>query len=347
MFSRLPMRAKDKIYVIAEIGINHDGCLQNAYKLIDAAVDAGCDCVKFQFFKTENLVSHQAAKAAYQNKGTSATESQFEMLKQLELSVESHMDLADYCRSRQIAYLATPFDLESLEHLIRMNVTCIKIASGEITNYQLLHRIGELNRVVYLSTGMSDLGEVEDALQILMEAGTERDRITVLHCNTEYPTPYEDVNLLSMNTIGNAFGVQVGYSDHTPGIEVSLAAVALGAIVIEKHFTIDRQMEGPDHQASLEPSELKALVSGIRHIEKALGNPIKAPSKSERKNISIARKSIHLARDLPQGHRIEISDLVFKRPGDGIQQKHLDLVIGRELAKSLRADHKLRLNELK
>ncbi|WDN89395.1 N,N'-diacetyllegionaminate synthase [Desulfosarcina sp. BuS5] len=274
----------EKTYIIAEAGINHNGDLELARQMIDVAVDAGADAVKFQTFKAEKVVSRFAPKAEYQKKATNADESQLEMIKKLELDAAAHHMLIDYCAKKNIRFLSTPFDLESIDLLNELGFDIFKIPSGEITNLPYLRKIGKLKKKVIMSTGMSDLGEIEDALLILMKAGTSAENITILHCNTEYPTPIEDVNLKAMQMIGAAFpGIKIGYSDHTLGIEIPIAAVAMGATIIEKHFTLDKNMSGPDHKASLEPDELKAMVCAIRNIEKALGAGIKKPSSSELK----------------------------------------------------------------
>jgi N,N'-diacetyllegionaminate synthase len=294
--------SNDKTFIIAEAGVNHNGSLELAQKMIDAAVETGADAVKFQTFKAEKIVSRYAPKAKYQKKTTAAGESHLEMIKKLELDAADHQALIDYCKKKNIRFLSSPFDLESIDLLNELGLNIFKIPSGEITNLPYLRKIGALKKEIILSTGMADLGEIEDALDVLIKAGTARKNITVLHCNTEYPTPYEDVNLKAMETMGLAFpGIKVGYSDHTLGIEVPIAAVAMGATVIEKHFTLDKNMEGPDHKASLEPEELKAMVHAIRNIEKALGNGIKKPSPSELKNMPIARKSIVAARNIRKG----------------------------------------------
>jgi len=282
----------NKVFIIAEAGVNHNGSNELAKKLIDVAVDAGADAVKFQTFKAEKLVSKYAAKADYQKQTTDTMESQFDMIKKLELDYDAHKELIEYCTTKNIMFLSTPFDHDSIELLNNLALEIFKIPSGEITNLPYLRHIGKLNKKVILSTGMARLGEIEDALDILIGARTKKENITVLHANTEYPTPIEDVNLKAMVTIGNTFDIAYGYSDHTLGIEVPIAAVAMGASVIEKHFTLDCTMQGPDHKASLEPDELKAMVKAIRNIELALGDGIKKPSKSESKNINIARKSI-------------------------------------------------------
>lgn len=336
-----------KVLIIAEAGVNHNGSIINAKKLIDVAVAAGVDIVKFQSFKAENIASKQAAKADYQQQTTDKAESQFDMLKKLELSEKDHYVLLAYCREKGIQFLSTPFDLESIELLIAKGITIGKIPSGEITNLPYLQAMAKAFPEIILSTGMSDMQEIKDALKVIQEAGAEKENITILHCNTEYPTPMQDVNLRAMNYIRRELNVAVGYSDHTLGIEVPIAAVALGATIIEKHFTLDRNMEGPDHRASLEPAELKAMVSAIRNIEKAIsGNGIKEPSNSELKNKPIARKSIHLAKELPGGHILLNTDLVMKRPGSGISPMQIASIIGRQLKNALPADHLLRSEDL-
>jgi len=316
------------IFIIAEAGVNHNGNLELAKKLIDVALDAAADAVKFQTFKADNLVSKTAQKAAYQKQTTDATESQYEMIKKLELDEAAHHELIAYCKTKKIIFLSTPFDHESIGLLNHLGMEIFKIPSGEITNLPYLRHIGSLGKEIILSTGMADLGEIEDALEVLITAGTVKDNITVLHATTEYPCPMEDVNLKSMQTIAKAFGVKVGYSDHTKGIEVPIAAVAMGASIIEKHFTLDKTMEGPDHKASLEPDELKAMVNAIRNIEKALGNGIKKASPSELKNIVIARKSIVAARPIKIGETFTTTNLAIKRPGNGINPMRWDEIIG-------------------
>jgi len=335
-----------KTLIIAEAGVNHNGDLNIAKQLIDVAAEAGVDYVKFQTFKTEKLVSQSAKKADYQIENTGeAAESQFDMIKKLELDLETHHILIDYCKQKNIEFLSTPFDMESIDLLKELGITLNKIPSGEITNVPYIQKVGSLGNDVILSTGMSNLSEIEYALQILKQAGTPRERITVLHCNTEYPTPMQDVNLRAMNTIGQAFDVKIGYSDHTLGIEVPIAAVAMGAVCIEKHFTLDRNMEGPDHRASLEPDELKAMVKSIRNIEIALGSSIKKPSDSERKNIPIARKSIHTNKALKAGDVLTSDDLVMKRPGDGISPIYMNMVLNRTLKQDLPVEHKLNFED--
>lgn len=322
--------------IIAEAGVNHNGNLNLAKKLIDVAAEAGTDYVKFQTFKAEKIVSKKAKKAAYQIENTQKEkESQFEMLKKLELDKDTHIELINYANEKGIKFLSTAFDLESIDLLDKLGIDQFKIPSGEITNKPYVEKIASKKKPVILSTGMANLSEIEGALQVLLQNGLSREDITVLHCNTEYPTPMRDVNLIAMNTIQEAFKVQVGYSDHTLGIEIPIAAVARGAVCIEKHFTLDRSMEGPDHKASLEPQELIAMVKAIRNIELALGNGIKQPSASEQKNIPIARKSIHFAKDLSKGHIITKEDLIMLRPGTGISPMLLNQIIGKKLGISV------------
>lgn len=319
----------NKTFIIAEAGINHNGSLELAKKLIDVAAKSGADAVKFQTFKAEKVVSRYAPKAEYQKKTTTADESQLEMVKKLELDAAAHRTLIDYCKKKNIRFLSTPFDLESIDLLNELDLDLFKIPSGEITNLPYLRKIGARKKEIILSTGMADLGEIKDALDVLTGAGTKLKDITVLHCNTEYPTPMQDVNLKAMQMIRDAFpGARIGYSDHTLGIEIPIAAVAMGATIIEKHFTLDKNMEGPDHKASLEPDELKVMVRAIRNIEKALGNGIKKPSPSELKNKPIARKSIVAARDIRKGEPFTKENLTVKRPGTGISPMRWDEVIG-------------------
>jgi len=328
----------NKVFIIAEAGVNHNGDVNLAKKLVDVAKKAGADAVKFQTFKAENLVSKSAKKADYQVENTGNNESQYEMIKKLELSFDDFIELKKYCDEKEIMFLSTPFDDESIEFLNNLGIEIFKIPSGEITNLPYLRKIGKLRKKVILSTGMADLGEIEDALDVLINSGTKKENITVLHANTEYPTPFEDVNLKAMQTISCAFDVAVGYSDHTMGIEVPIAAVAMGARVIEKHFTLDRNLEGPDHRASLEPDELKAMVSAIRNIEKALGNGLKKPSRSEKKNIEVARKSIVAKRDIKKGEKFSEENLTVKRPGNGISPMRWDEIIGKTAQKDYKED---------
>jgi N-acetylneuraminate synthase/N,N'-diacetyllegionaminate synthase len=322
-----------RVLIIAEAGVNHNGDLLLARKLIEAASDAGADYVKFQTFKAENLVTKSAQKAAYQIKNINDGDySQFQMLKNLEMPYEWHFQLRDYANSLGIKFLSTGFDEESIDFLDDLGIDLFKIPSGEITNRPYLTHIAKKGKEVIFSTGMANMQEVLDAMNVLLQEGIKKDRITILHCNTEYPTPMKDVNLKAMNSIGKALGVQVGYSDHTLGIEVPIAAVALGAKVIEKHFTLDKSMPGPDHIASLDPSELKCMVQAIRNIELAVeGSGIKEPSQSELNNIAVVRKSLHFRKDFPAGHVINVNDLIALRPGFGISPMQIELYIGKKL----------------
>jgi len=326
------------VFIIAEAGVNHNGSLDLAKRLVDVAVDAGADAVKFQTFKTENLVSRNAKKADYQKETTDTSESQFDMIKKLELDMDIHQKLIDHCQENNIMFLSTPFDNDSVNLLSDLGLQIFKIPSGEITNLPYLRHIGSLDKQVILSTGMSNIQEVEDALTILVGAGTLKENITVLHANTMYPTPMEDVNLNAMLTMQRELGVAVGYSDHTLGIEVDIAAVAMGASVIEKHFTLDKTMDGPDHQASLEPKELKAMVSAIRNIEKALGGNEKKPSPSEGINIDIVRKSIVATKTIKKGELLSNDNISTKRPGTGLSPMKWDEVIGTVASKNYQSD---------
>ena len=326
------------VFIIAEAGVNHNGSIKLAKKLIDVAVESGADAVKFQTFKAENLVSKTAEKADYQKKTTSALESQFDMLKKLELDIDTHKKLMVYCLKKNIIFLSTPFDHDSIDLLNDLGLKIFKIPSGEITNLPYLSHIGSLNKKVILSTGMSNLQEVEDALGILINAGTLKENITVLHANTMYPTPMKDVNLNAMLTMRRELDVVVGYSDHTLGIEVDIAAVAIGASVIEKHFTLDKAMDGPDHKASLEPEELKAMVGAIRNIEKALGSSEKKASPSESANINIVRKSIVANQDIKKGDLLTDKNISIKRPGNGISPMKWDSVVGTVALKDYETD---------
>ena len=328
------------VFIIAEAGVNHNGKLELAFRLADAAKEAGADCIKFQTFKSENLVSRYAEKAEYQ-KGTTGDSSQIEMLKGLELSFDDFAALKDYCGRIGIRFLSTPFDLESIEFLKGLDMPFWKIPSGEVTNYPYLTALAETGRPIVMSTGMCEIGEIEAALQVLRSHGAKE--ITLLHCNTEYPTPFEDVNLKAMQTMRERFGLEVGYSDHTQGIEVPIASAALGAVIVEKHFTLDRNMEGPDHQASLEPEELKAMVSSIRHIEQALGNGEKTPSPSEKKNIPVARKSIVAKRPIKCGEVLSKENITVKRPGTGISPMRWEEVLGTRAVRDFDEDEIIEL----
>ncbi len=329
--------------VIAEAGVNHNGDLTLAKELIKVAADAGADLVKFQSFVTEKSISRQAPKAEYQKGATDPGESQYEMVKKLELSKEDHRELLAECKARGIGFFSTAFDPESFDLLEELGAEYVKVPSGELTNLPYLRYVTRLGKPVLLSTGMANLGDIEAAIEAVEQAGTPRSQITVLHCTTEYPTPMDDVNLMAMVNIGKALGVKVGYSDHTPGIEVPIAAVALGATVIEKHFTLDRSLPGPDHRASLEPAALKAMVAGIRNIERALGDGIKRPSPSELKNKPIARKSLVAACDIKAGEAFSPENLTAKRPGTGVSPMLWDEVMGRRAPRDFCADELIEL----
>ena len=316
--------------IIAEAGVNHNGDLDMARKLIDVAAEAGADLVKFQTFSADRLVTHTAKKADYQTQSTFINESQHDMLLRLELTSEMHQQLIAHCAVQNIGFFSTGFDRESVDLLVSLGQNRFKIPSGEITNLPYLRHIGGFGKPLIMSTGMATLGEIEAAIDVLEQAGTPRSNITVLHCTTEYPTPMVDVNLRAMQSIHHAFGVEVGYSDHTLGIEVAVAAVALGASVIEKHFTLDRNLPGPDHKASLEPLELKAMVSAIRNIELALGDGIKHLTASEAKNKPIARKSLVAIQSIKAGELFTEQNITAKRPGSGISPMHWDEVVGKK-----------------
>lgn len=326
-----------KTLIIAEAGVNHNGDINLAKQLIDIASEAQVDYVKFQTFKTENLVNKVAKKADYQKTNTGNNDSQFQMLKKLELSQENHHVLIEYCKGKNVKFLSTAFDFESIDFL-KNKLDFYKIPSGEITNLPYLEKVAQLNLPIVMSTGMASLDEVKAAFDVLNKNGITKENITILHCNTEYPTPMNDVNLNAMLTIGKELNVKFGYSDHTLGIEVPIAAVALGAVVIEKHFTIDRSMEGPDHKASLEPNELKVMVSSIRNIEKALGSGIKVPSESEKKNITIARKSITALTPIKKGEVFTEQNITVKRPGTGISPMKWYELIGTKALNDYNSD---------
>lgn len=339
------MTAKKHTIIIAEAGVNHNGNINMAKQLIDVAAEAGADFVKFQTFKAEKLVSPTAEKAAYQiaNIGDS-DRSQLDMLKKLELSEENHFELINYCLQKNIRFLSTPFDEESADFLFKLQIPLFKIPSGEITNKPFLQHIAAKGLPIILSTGMATISEIQNAMQALEESGLNRENVTILHCNTEYPTPMQDVNLLAMQHIKNTLGVAVGYSDHTLGIEVPIAAVALGATVIEKHFTLDRSLPGPDHAASLEPQELKAMVSAIRNIELAMsGSGIKEPTESEKKNIVVGRRSIVAATFIAKGEVFTPQNLTTKRPGNGISPMLWDEVIGKTARKDFQPNEPIEL----
>lgn len=330
-----------KIFIIAEAGVNHNGNIETARQLVDAAVEAGADAVKFQTFKAENLVCRDARKADYQMETTDQAESQFDMLKKLELTSDMHEQLMKYCRQKGIMFLSTPFDIDSMHYLISLGVDIIKLPSGEITNYPFLREAGRTGKRIIISSGMSTLNEVREAVQVLKSNGSSD--VTVLHCNTEYPTPYADVNLRAMLTLKEKLNVSTGYSDHTQGIEIPIAAAAMGAVVIEKHFTLDKNMEGPDHKASLEPHELVAMIRAIRNIESALGDGQKEPSESEKRNIGIVRKSIVAKYDIEAGELFSEDNLTTKRPGTGISPMQWDQVIGQRAKRKFQADELVEL----
>ncbi len=325
--------------IIAEAGVNHNGSIETAEQLIETAAEAGADLVKFQTFSADRLVTGSASKADYQLETTSTSESQHEMIRKLELSREMHEELIAHCKKCGVGFFSTGFDPQSVDLLAELGLDRFKIPSGEITNLPYLRHIGQYGKPVILSTGMARLGEIEAALEVLEASGTPREQVTVLHCNTEYPTPMADVNLKAMLAIRDALGVQVGYSDHTLGIEVPIAAVAMGATVIEKHFTLDRNLPGPDHRASLEPDELKAMVQAIRNIELALsGDGLKRPSPSESKNLEIARKSLVALVPIKAGEPFTEANLGVKRPGSGISPMRWDEFIGRPANRDYQAD---------
>lgn len=333
----------NKTLIIAEAGVNHNGDISLAKKLIDIAAQAGADIVKFQTFNADRIVTRTAKKANYQIKSTDSGESQHDMLNRLELTEAMHLELIAHCEMRNIGFLSTGFDIESIDLLSNLGIECFKIPSGEITNLPYLRHIGQLNKKIILSTGMSTLEDIELAIDILEHAGTPRAKITVLHCTTEYPTPMVDVNLRAMQSIHAALGSAVGYSDHTKGIEVSIAAVAMGATVIEKHFTLDRNLPGPDHQASLEPEELDAMVKAIRNIELALGDGIKRLTPSEVRNVSIVRKSLVARRAIKAGETFTAENVTTKRPGTGISPMQWDKVLGKTAQRNFLLDELIEL----
>jgi N,N'-diacetyllegionaminate synthase len=332
-----------KTIIIAEAGVNHNGSLDIAKRLIESASAAGANIIKFQTFKADNLVSRDAKQADYQKRNLGKETSQFDMLKDLELSFNDHKALVKHCKKFHIAFFSTAFDMESIILLESIKMPMWKIPSGEITNLPYIKKIGSFGKPVILSTGMATMGEIEAAIGLLEVAGTSRDKITVLHCTTDYPASPDEINLSAMVTIGNAFKVRYGYSDHSEGIEISLAAVAMGASVIEKHFTLDKKMKGPDHKASLEPYEMKQLIDGIRKVERAIGNGIKIPSPGEMKNKNLVRKSIVASRDIRKGEKFSVENITVKRPGDGLSPMVWEHVIGLKAGKSYLKDEKIRL----
>ena len=327
-----------EVLIIAEVGVNHNGDIGLAKESIDAAKESGADIVKFQAFRAKSLLTKSAVKAEYQKKNTSIEESQYKMIEGLELSWEAHEKLYSYCIEKKVEFLSSPFDVESVEFLRSLNLKRFKIPSGEITNLLLLKEIGKSLKPVILSTGMSTIKEIKQALDVLIDAGTKKDLITVLHCNTEYPTPFEDVNLNAMLTIKRELGTSIGYSDHTKGVEIAVAAVALGAEVIEKHFTLDKNLEGPDHKASLEPLEFSLMAKSIRNIESALGDGQKVPSRSEKKNIKIARKSIYALTRIAMNEEFSTKNICVKRPGIGISPMEFQNLIGKRAIKEFEKD---------
>ncbi len=329
---------KKSTLIIAEAGVNHNGDVELAKQLVEVAAESGADLIKFQTFTAKNIATKDAVMAKYQNAANRLNESQFEMLERLELSQEMHKILVEHCQLHNIGFFSTGFNIEDIKFLNTLGMDRIKIPSGEITNLPYLKYVGALGLPLILSTGMASLGEIEDAINALESVGSKRELITVLHCNTEYPTPFCDVNLTAMVSISRAFGVEVGYSDHTQGIEVALSAVALGATVIEKHFTIDRTLSGPDHSASLEPTELKSMITSIRNIEMALGDGIKRPSKSEKKNRDATRRSLVANTEIKDGELFTTSNLVAKRPGSGISPMRWDEVVGKRARRNFAKD---------
>lgn len=333
-----------KTLIIAEAGVNHNGDIELAKKLIDVAANANVDYVKFQTFKADKLVSKEAKKAEYQssNMPENTDENQYEMLKKLELTEEDHHTLLAYAKSLKVGFLSTGFDEDSVDFLDQLGMDFFKVPSGELTNKPYLQHIAKKGKDMVISTGMASMEEIKRAIEVITETGLEKEKISVLHCNTEYPTPMRDVNLMAMINIKSALGIKIGYSDHTLGVEVPIAAVALGAEVIEKHFTLDRGMKGPDHLASLEPHELKLMVDSIRNIEKAVsGSGIKEPSPSEINNISVARKSIHISCDISAGQPLDRRHLVMKRPGNGISPMDIDEILGKKVNQDLKEGVKL------
>lgn len=327
-----------KAFIIAEAGVNHNGSINLAKKLVDHAANAGADAIKFQTFKAVNLVTKKAKKAKYQKETTNKKTSQFSMLKKLELNIDSHKKLISYCKKKNIIFISSPFDKESIDLLSKLGLKIFKIPSGEITNLPYLRHIGKLNKKLILSTGMSNMKEVKNAVKVLITSGTKKKNITVLHANTEYPTPMKDVNLKAMVTLGKELSLDFGYSDHTLGIEVNIAAVALGAKCIEKHFTLDCKMNGPDHKASIEPFQLKEMIKAIRNIEQTLGDGKKKPSHSEKKNIHVVRKSIVAKTKIKKGQLFSINNITTKRPGTGISPMKWDKIIGTKATKDYKED---------
>ena len=328
----------NRTFIIAEAGVNHNGNVQFAYRLVDAAVNCGANAIKFQTFRTEKIISKNVAKAQYQRDNTSQDESQFEMIKKLELSYNDFINIKHYCDEKQIIFLSTPDEEESLDFLCDViNVPYIKVGSGEITNLPFLKRVASKNKPIILSTGMAYIGEVEKALDTIYSTNNNAN-VILLHCTTNYPTPYEEVNLRAMLTLREAFKLPVGYSDHTIGVEIPVAAVAMGACIIEKHFTLDRNMQGPDHKASLEPDDFERMVRAIRNVEDALGNGIKRPTKSEEEMKNVVRKKLVAAHDLERGEIIKRNDVTLKRSNTGLSPEFLNVIVGKRLIKGIKED---------
>lgn len=333
----------NKVFIIAEAGVNHNGNLGTAKRLIDAAKEAGADAVKFQAFSAGKIATLLSPKAEYQKAAASGSETQLSMLKKLELTKKDHKELKSYAGRKDIIFMSSPFDIDSVNMLRELGLDIIKIPSGEITNLPYLRKIGELNKKIFLSTGMSNIKEIKEAVKVLTASGTDREKIVIMHCNTEYPTPYEDVNLNVIHTLINTFGDCVGYSDHTPGIEVSVAAAAIGAVAIEKHFTLDKKMKGPDHSSSLEPDEFKNMTRSIRNIEKSFGTDIKQATGSELKNINIVRKSIVASKTINKGDLFTDKNITVKRPGTGISPMRWDDVLGKKAIKNFFRDEMIEI----
>lgn len=334
---------RKQIIIIAEAGVNHNGSIDNAKKMIDIADSSGADYVKFQTFNTESLLTKNAEKAQYQKDTTGKNEKQFDMIKKLELDKKSHYELDKYCHKKNVKFLSSAFDIESIDFLHQMKMPFFKIPSGEMNNLPYLKHIASKKTPIVMSTGMSTMREIENSSQVLFDEGINKEDLTILHCNTEYPTPMLDVNLKSMLSIKNKIGVNVGYSDHTQGIEVAIAAAALGASIIEKHFTINRNMDGPDHAASLEPNELKKMIVSIRNIEKALGSKIKKPTESEKKNITVIRKSIVAKKDIKIGETFSKKNLDVKRPASGLSPMLWDSIIGKKSKYNFKEDEQIKI----
>lgn len=330
-----------KVLIIAEAGVNHNGDMELAKKLVDAAADAGADYVKFQTYKTDALLLETAEKAGYQKKIMGESENQYEMLKKLELCENNHVVLIEHCESRNVRFLSSPFDLDSIDLIAKLNLDFIKVPSGEITNFPYIRKVGGAGKKILLSTGMSNLGEIEAALNLMVDSGADMDQISVMHCNTEYPTPPKDANLRAISTIQNAFNVKVGYSDHTLGVEAAIAAVSMGATVIEKHITLDKNMSGPDHMASMDPEDFKQFVQCIHNVEAMLGGGLKRPSQSEKKNITIARKSIVASKAISKGEPFGEGNLTTKRPGDGVSPMRWNDVVGKVAHREYSVDEKI------